>query len=469
MKFILFTTAILGLVVCASGLVSPAAGAVSAKPDIIFILADDLGYADVGWHGSDIQTPVLDNLAASGAKLEHLYAMPVCTPARAALMTGRYPIRTGLQMNIIRPTSKYGLPLEERLLPQALREAGYTTAMCGKWHLGSFEKAYWPNQRGFDHWYGFLEGSEDFFTHKHHGKDGVLDWYRNGELNHDEGYSTHLLAREAVGLIKKQPKDKPLFLYVPFNAVHGPLECPAEYTNAITKMTGLRRVLAGVAAAMDEDCGKILAALDETGRRKNAVIVFCSDNGGMPPGKNLPLRGFKSSMYEGGIRSVGFAVWDGHIKPGQVINEPLHLVDWFPTLVKIAGGSLRQKLPLDGMDILPTLAEGKPSPHAELLLNATPKEGAIRMGDFKLVVNGSDAVSENVDPETGERKKSKQENKATRVRGQRQEDKLELFNLRDDPSESKDLAAQMPEKVKAMRARYDEYYKAAAKPLNLVR
>ncbi|MCX6895176.1 MAG: arylsulfatase [Verrucomicrobia bacterium] len=444
--------------------------AAPVKPDIIFILADDLGYADVGWHGSDIKTPVLDQLAASGAKLEHLYAMPVCSPARAALMTGRYPIRTGLQMNIIRPTSKYGLPLEERLLPQALREAGYTTVMCGKWHLGSFEKAYWPNQRGFDHWYGFLEGSEDYFTHKLHGKGDKLDWYRNGELlPHDEGYSTHLLAREAVGLIRQQPKDKPLFLYVPFNAVHGPLECPAAYTNAITKMTGQRQVLAGVAAAMDEDCGKILAALDETGRRKNAVIVFCSDNGGIPPGKNLPLRAFKSSIYEGGIRSVGFAVWDGHIKPGLVINEPMHLVDWFPTLVKIAGGSLEQKLPLDGLDILPTIAEGKPSPHAELLLNATPKEGAIRMGDFKLVVNGSDAVGENVDPETGERKKSKQENKAARVRGQRQEDKLELFNLREDPSESKDLAVQMPEKVKAMRARYDEYYKAAAKPLNLVR
>jgi arylsulfatase A-like enzyme len=147
----------------------------------------------------------------------------------------------------------------------------------------------------------------------------------------------------------------------------------------------------------------------------------------------------------------------------------MHLVDWYPTLVKIAGGSLQQKLPLDGKDILPTIAEGKPSPHQELLLNATPKEGAIRIGDFKLVVNGSDAVAENVDPETGERKKSKRENKTARVRGQRQQDKLELFNLRDDPSESKDLSAQMPEKVKELRQRYDEYYQAAAKPLNLVR
>lgn len=438
------------------------------RPDIIFILADDLGNADVGWHGSDIKTPVLDKLAASGAKLEQLYAMPVCTPARAALMTGRYPIRSGLQMNIIRPTSKYGLPLEERTLAQALHEAGYTTALCGKWHLGSFEKAYRPNQRGFDHFYGFLEGSEDFFTHKLHGKDGVLDWYRNDELNHDEGYSTHLLAREAVDIIKQQPKDKPLFLYVAFNAVHGPLECPDEYLKIYPSMTGQRQILAGMASAMDEACGKIFAALDETGRRKNAIIVFCSDNGPMPPGKALPLRGFKGSLYEGGIRSPGLAAWDGHIKPGTVVNEPLHLVDWYPTLLKLAGGSLEQKLPLDGKDIMPTIAEGKPSPHKEILLNATLKDGAIRVGDWKLVVNGEDAVAENVDHETGERKNSRKENKADRVRGQK-ENREELFNLRDDPSETRNLAAELPERVKELRARYDEYYKAAAQPLNLVR
>jgi len=444
------------------------ASAATTKPDIIIFLADDLGNADVGWHGSDIKTPVLDKLAERGAKLEQLYAMPVCTPARAALLTGRYPIRTGLQMNIIRPASKYGLPLEERTLPQALREAGYTTDMVGKWHLGSFDKAYWPNQRGFDHWYGFLGGSEDYFTHKIHGKNETLDWYRDGELNHDEGYSTHLFAREAVDIIKKQPKDKPLFLYVAFNAVHGALECPDEYSKAYPAMTGQRQLLAGVATAMDEACGKILSALDESGRRKNAIIIFCSDNGPMPPGKALPLRGFKSSLYEGGIRSPGLVAWDGHIKPGTVVNEPMHLVDWYPTLLKLAGGSLDQKLPLDGKDIMPTIAEGKPSPHEELLLNATPKEGAIRIGDWKLVVNGSDAVSENMDPETGERFNSKKENKAERARGERR-DKVELFNLRDDPSESKNLAEQLPEKVKELRARYDEYYKSAAQPLNLVR
>lgn len=444
------------------------AHAAPTKPDIIFILADDLGNADVGWHGSDFKTPALDKLAAGGAKLEQLYAMPVCTPARAALMTGRYPIRTGLQMNIIRPTSKYGLPLEERTLAQALHEAGYTTALCGKWHLGSFEKAYWPNQRGFDRFYGFLGGSEDFFTHTLHGKDGVLDWYRDGELNHDEGYSTHLLTREAVDIIKQQPKDKPLFLYMAFNAVHGPLECPDEYLKGYPQLSGQRQILAGMTTALDEACGKIFAALDETGRRKNTIIVFCSDNGPMPPGRALPLRGFKSSLYEGGIRSPGLISWDGHIKPGTVINEPMHLVDWYPTLLKLAGGSLEQKLPLDGKDIWPTITEGKASPHKELLLNATLKDGAIRIGDWKLVVNGEDAVGETMDPDTGERHGSKKENKAERARGEKQ-NKVELFNLHDDPSETKNLADAMPEKVMELRARYDEYAKEAAKPLNLIR
>lgn len=442
--------------------------AAPTKPDIVFILADDLGNADVGWHGSDFKTPVLDKLAAGGAKLEQLYAMPVCTPARAALMTGRYPIRSGLQMNIIRPTSKYGLPLEERTLAQALHEAGYTTVLCGKWHLGSFEKAYWPNQRGFDHFYGFLGGSEDYFTHKVHGKGEVLDWYRDGELNHDEGYSTHLLAREAVSIIKQQPKDNPLFLYVAFNAVHGPLECPDEYLKGYPQLSGQRQILAGMTTALDEACGKIFAALDETGRRENSIIVFCSDNGPMPPGRALPLRGFKSSLYEGGIRSPGLVSWDGHIKPGTVINEPIHLVDWYPTLLKLAGGSLEQNLPLDGKDIWPTITEGKPSPHQELLLNATLKDGAIRIGDWKLVLNGEDAVGETMDPDTGERHGSKKESKTDRVRGEKQ-NKVELFNIHDDPSETKNLAGAMPEKVMELRARYDEYAKEAAKPLNLIR
>ena len=270
-----------------------------------------------------------------------------------------------------------------------------------------------------------------------------------------------------MGLIKRQPKGKPLFLYVPFNAVHGPVQCPEEYAKLYAAtMTGTRQILAGAATAMDEACGKILDALDETGRRKNALIVFCSDNGGLPPGKNLPLRGFKSSLYEGGIRSAGLVAWDGHVKPGSVINEPLHMVDWYPTFLKLAGASLEQKLPLDGKDILPVLTDGKPSPHEDILFNTTPRDGAIRMGDFKLVINGQDLVTETRDTETGDRKKV---NRAELAAQQRQNRKIELFNLRDDPYETKNLAEQMPEKVRELRQRYVQYAQAAAEPLNLVR
>ena len=269
----------------------------SAQPDIVFLLADDLGNADVGWHGSDIKTPNLDKLAASGAKLEHFYVLPVCTPTRVAFLTGRYPIRSGMQLNVLRPDSKYGLPLEERTIANALHDAGYTTAICGKWHVGHFDRAYWPNARGFDHWLGHLEGI-DYFTHHNYVKNGGLDWRRNGEPVVEEGYATTLEASEAVSLIKRQPAGKPLFLYVPFTGVHGPLlasskESVAAYRPAMNEQ---RATLAAAMTAVDDGCGRILAALDETGRRGNTLVVFCSDNGGIPPGRNLPYRAFKSSL-----------------------------------------------------------------------------------------------------------------------------------------------------------------------------
>ena len=432
-------------------------------PDIVFILADDLGNADVGWHGSDIKTPNLDKLAASGAKLEHFYVMPVCTPTRVAFLTGRYPIRSGMQLNVLRQQSKYGLPLEERTIANALHDAGYTTAICGKWHVGHFDKAYWPNARGFDHSLGHLEGI-DYFTHHNYFKKGELDWRRNGELIVEQGYATTLEANEAATLIQKQPKDKPLFLYVPFTGVHGPLQAPSKEALAAYQpaMNDQRATLAAALTAVDEGCGRIFAALDETGRRDNTLIVFCSDNGGMPPGRNLPYRAFKSSLYEGGIRSPALAAWPGHIQPGTVITEPLHIIDLFPTFVKAAGGSLEQQLPLDGRDIRPVLAEGKASPHEDILLNAiTANDGAIRMGDWKLILNGNDGVTPNVDLETGERKQGGKKSKKEK----RTAPKTELFNLRNDPSEIHDLAATQPEKVKELRQRYDAYLKVAVQPL----
>jgi len=204
--------------------VLPATGA--TRPNVVFILADDLGYADCGFNGGkQIRTPHLDKLAAAGTVLESFYVQPVCSPTRAALMTGRYPMRHGLQVGVIKPGAPFGLPLGERMLPAALREAGYHTVICGKWHLGDFERAYWPNARGFDHAYGHLFGALDYFTRT---RNGILDWYRNGERLQEEGYNTHLIAREAVKVVQAHDGKKPLFLYVPFNAVHTPLQVPDE-------------------------------------------------------------------------------------------------------------------------------------------------------------------------------------------------------------------------------------------------
>lgn len=442
-----------------------AAPAATRPPDIVVLLADDLGNADVGWHGSDIKTPNLDRLAAGGAKLEQFYVLPLCTPTRAAFMTGRYPIRYGLQMNVLHPDAKYGLPLEERTIAQALREAGYTTAMCGKWHLGHFDQTYWPNARGFDHWYGHLLGI-NYYSHRSYTKAVTPDWYCNGEPVVEEGYATTIEAREAVELIQRQPADKPLFLYVAFTGVHNPLEAPSRESTAEYRktMNNQRAELAAMMTSVDEGCGKILAALDASSRRENTLIVFASDNGGLPPGQNLPYRGFKSTLYEGGVRSCALAAWPGHIKPGSVINEPLHIVDLFPTFLKLAGGNPTQKQPLDGRDIWSVLAEGKSSPHEEILLNSVEAEGALRRGDWKLMVNGRDLVSETRDLDTGLRKKA---DRAVRKKESRGVSKLELFNLREDPGEKHNLADTEPAKLKELRERYDTYAKAAVLPLQI--
>jgi arylsulfatase A-like enzyme len=435
--------------------VSLLAAFAAERPNIVFILADDMGSYDVGWRGSQIKTPNLDKLCAEGAKLEQFYVQPVCSPTRSSLMTGRYPMRQGLQSGVIRPWADYGLPLEERTLAQALHEVGYTTAICGKWHLGSIDKSYWPNARGFDMWYGHLQGALDYFTHI---RDDKLDWWRDGQPNHDQGYSTFLVGEEATRIIRNQPKDKPLFLYVPFNAVHSPLEVPDKYSKAYPQFTGDRRTYAGMVTAMDEMVGKIIAAVDEAGRRKNTLFIFASDNGGPAPKKvtsNGPLRGGKFTLYEGGVHTCAFATWDGHIKPGSTVNALMHMVDWYPTLVNLAGGSLKQKLPLDGKDLWPSITEGKPSPRTEVLCNAAPETGAIRTGDWKLVINGD---KRDTDEEAPAKKKKAKAAKAG--------ENYELFNLANDPFEQNNLAESKPEKLKELLKRYREYVSQAVPPKN---
>ena len=404
----------------------------AGRPNIIYLLADDLGAYDVGWRSAGIKTPNLDKLARGGATLDQYYVQPVCSPTRAAFLTGRYPFRYGFQTGVVRPWANYGLSLEERLLPQALKEANYQTAITGKWHLGHVKADYLPTKRGFDQQYGHYNGALDYFTHV---RDGGFDWHRNDKVSRDEGYATTLIGNEAARVIRQRDKAKPLFLYVPFNGVHSPLQVPESYLAKYPDLKGNRKIYAAMITALDDAVGEIVEAVESENIAGSTLIVFSSDNGGTNPGKlsdNGPLRGGKYTVYEGGVRVAAFATWPGKIKPGSSIQAPIHISDWYPTLVNLTGAPKEQKLAVDGMDILPLLTGEGSAPERVIILNAAPDEGAIRAGDWKLVIH--------------------------KKRGP------ELYNLASDPSEKKDLSAQEPEKVKQLKARYDHHAAQAVPP-----
>jgi arylsulfatase A-like enzyme len=425
--------------------------AATEPPNLLFIVADDLGWKDVGYHGSDIRTPNLDKLAAGGTKLEQFYAQPMCTPTRAALLTGRYPLRYGLQTGVIPTGGAYGLPTDEWLLPQAFRAAGYSTAIVGKWHLGHADKKYWPRQRGFDRQYGPLIGEIDYFSHVCEGK---LDWYRDDKQIKESGYSTTLFGNEAVKLINEHDARRPFFLYLAFNAPHSPYQAPPEYLDRYRNITDAsRRAYAASITAMDEQIGRVVAALDQRKLRDNTLIVFMSDNGGTRnalfagaladvskvkiPCDNGPYREGKGTVYEGGTRVVAFVNWPGHVPVGRAVNEMIHVVDWYPTLAALAGASTGRSKPLDGMDVWRTIAEGKPSPRTEIVYNVEPYRAGVRQGDWKLVWR-------TILPQN-----------------------IELFNLANDASEKNNLAAQHPDKVAALQKRANELSQQAAKPMLL--
>ena len=425
------------------------AAAATGKPHILYIVADDLGWKDVGFHGSEIATPNLDELARAGVRLEQFYAQPMCTPTRAALMTGRYPLRYGLQTAVIPSAHTYGLPTDEWLLPQALKEAGYATAIVGKWHLGHADPKYWPQQRGFDTQYGPLIGEIDYFTHEQH---HVLDWYRNGKRLVEKGYSTTLLGDAAVQRIEKHDPAQPLFLYLAFNAPHTPYQAPQAHLDRYAGIADpSRRAYAASITAMDEQIGRVLAALDAKRMRGDTLVVFQSDNGGTfnpmfagegdmskvrIPCDNGPYREGKGSLYEGGTRVVALANWPGHIESGTR-NEVIHVVDLYPTLTGLAGARAARAKPLDGLDVWHTLSEGKPSPRTEVIYNVEPFRAGIREGDWKLVWRTPLPAA------------------------------VELYDVAKDPSEKYDVAAQNPEKVAELQKRANELAATMAKPMLL--
>jgi arylsulfatase A-like enzyme len=416
------------------------------RPNIVFIVADDMGWKDIGYHGSDIKTPNLDKLASEGARLEKFYAMPMCTPTRAALMTGRYPLRYGLQSGVIPAAGTYSLPLDETLLPQVLKDAGYKTYMSGKWHLGHAKMEFWPNHRGFDSFYGATVGEIDHFTHSSH---GVKDWYRDDNALEEQGFDNSLFGAEAVKVIKGHDTSSPLFLYLAFTAPHTPFQAPEAYLDRYSSIKDEnRRAYAAMISVIDDEVGKVVAALDERGMRENTLIVFQSDNGGVRssmfsgdskvsgglPADNGPFRDGKGTLYEGGTRVAAFANWPGKIEPG-VVDEMIHVVDWYPTIASLIGVELNQKKPLDGVDVWSTISSGAPSPRDEIVYNVDPMGGAVRQGKWKLVWKASLPQS------------------------------LELFNLDRDPSETKNLAGTSPLKVAQLKKRIDELSRQMAPPM----
>jgi len=365
-----------------------AAAAPGRKPNILIFLADDLGWHDVGYHGSEIRTPNIDGLAAQGVRFERAYSFPVCSPTRSGLMTGRSPMRLGVCYTVIRPWSDYGVPIAERFMPQAFHDAGYQTAIAGKWHLGHAYKKFLPGSRGFDHAYGHLNGAIDYFTHE---REGGLDWNRNGQSVREEGYSTFLLGDEAARFIRQRDRTRPFFVYVPFNSPHAPLQAPPEYIEKYSSITEpRRRSFAAMVDAMDTTIGKVLGTLEEEGIADNTLVLFFSDNGG-PTGSgatNTPLRAGKGTTFEGGIRVPAVMRWPGRLKPGTVSNQVMSMMDYFPTLAAAAGVNPGKTLPLDGKNLWPSIAAGKAEPREDICF-CVEGQGVVRLAvhrrEWKLV------------------------------------------------------------------------------------
>ena len=418
-------------------------------PNIILILADDMGWRDMGYHHSEIRTPVMARLAGDGIRLNRFYAQPSCSPTRAALLTGKSPQRLG----IYGPLSKKnptGLPLSEKTLADHLKAAGYQTALTGKWHLGPRNLDYHPNARGFDHFYGNLTGGVGYYD-KVHG--GGYDWQRNGETVREDGYTTRLLADEAVGLIENRDPEKPIFLYVAFGAPHLPNEAPEETVDTYAGIGDKnRRLHAAMVTEMDMAIGEIEAALIEQGMIDNTLIWFMSDNGGMTPkwmaklpepllrngvesrfniksnetflrfvrtnfrdggSDNRPFAGGKQSVSEGGVRVPSFLYWPGEIDPAQY-NYMATVQDVLPTLLEIS--QIPSQTNTDGGSLWAGLQNNAPAPDRDYIVHASQDEwaDAIYRYPYKLAKKG---------------------------------DEFRLFNVETDPLETNNIASEFPEIV----------------------
>lgn len=408
----------------------------SQVPNILIIIPDDLGWSDVGYHGSVIKTPNIDKLAKTGIRMEQHYVMPTCTPTRVSLMTGKYPSRYGITV----PDYGEVIDLGDPTLASLLKENGYFTAIVGKWHMGS--PPYTPMKYGFQSSYGYFDGQIDPYTHEYKTETeltGRESWHRNDQYLEEEGHVTDLLTAEAIRIIEENRKE-PFFLYLAHHAPHFPLDEPDEWMSLYKNlaMHPSRKLFAAAVSHLDHGIGKIIDALERTGKRENTLILFLSDNGGQHSwhsdteyrgkyaqkphsvlGNNYPLRGWKGELYEGGIRVPAIANWPGKLEPGES-NFPIHISDWLPTLCYLIGAEKQvEHLKLDGKNNWPVFTGEQKVKDERLMYWKTKQYYAVRQGNWKLLIN-------------------------------RSSEQTELFNLEDDFREMHNLNESYPEKVKLL-------------------
>jgi arylsulfatase A-like enzyme len=412
-----------------------------AKPNILVILVDDVGYGEFGFQGisSDIPTPNIDSIAKAGVRFTNGYVSgPYCSPTRAGLMTGRYQTRFGHEFNGGGPSAnnKFGLPLSETTMADRLKTLGYATCAIGKWHLGG-PPDYLPPKRGFDEFYGTVANTP-FFNPPNFVDSRVSPEVK--PVKDDAFYTTDAYADRAVDWLSKQSKDKPFFLYLPFNAQHAPLQATKKYLDRFEGKIAdeNRRTFAAMMSAMDDAVGRVLEQLRKMNAEEDTLVFFFSDNGGptrQTTSTNGPLRGFKSSTSEGGVRVPFCVQWKGKIPAGVTYDKPVIQLDILPTAIVAAGGTVAPDWKLDGVDLMPFLTgKSEATPH-ETLYWRFGEQWAIRQGDWKLVASG---IDQNVP---------------------------RLINLSNDIGEAKDLSAEQPEKVKELQAAYDAWNAEQKEPL----
>lgn len=433
----------------------PTSATAVTRPNIVLIVADDLGWNGVGYHDGFVKTPNVDRIAREGVQLDRFYVSPMCSPTRAGLMTGRYAMSLGMGRTVVRPWARYGISPTERTLPEALQDAGYARrGAFGKWHLGHLESQWHPLSQGFTTFVGCYNGAVDYWTRD---REGEIDWHVDGEPRQSKGYTTDLIADAACEFIEESAGEGPFFCYVPFTAPHDPLQAPKAYLDKYAHLDGKpndgqpgeKQRLAALIDAMDVGIGRILASLDEAGVADDTIVWFLSDNGGIGKirGNNAPLRGAKLTVYEGGVRVPAAIRWPGHIDGGRTVADPIMNIDVMPTLLALVDA---KEVPAnaksyDGIDVSAALTAG----HSKGRSASAPRPRDLY---FYHGQDGLDSEQQAVTNPEGWKLIVRGPDLRTGVDGGGKRE-IELFNVFDDPSETTDHASEKPELVADLTAK----------------